>query len=98
MKYYLFKVKYESLCRLNNDQYEEYTYKYGREDSGHWEINNDIKSENIIRELTEKEAKSKIAEIDDYAYDDYHESYYSYQTSDGQTHSVYTYQDYIDRD
>ena len=46
-KYYLIGDNeddyFNTLFRVGNNEYQKYTYNYGREDSGHWEDDDNLK-------------------------------------------------------
>ncbi|MDD4624260.1 MAG: hypothetical protein PHX40_02710 [Bacilli bacterium] len=111
-KYYLIGDNeddyFNTLFRVGNNEYQKYTYNYGREDSGHWEDDNDLKdiflnNKSNIKSITYKEMQSKQMIIDDDAYEEFHTHSYEKVDENGNTHVDYIYFDYrvqydIDKD
>lgn len=111
-KYYLIGDNeddyFNTLFRVGNNEYQKYTYNYGREDSGHWEDDNDLKdiflnNKSNIKSINYKEMQSKQMRIDDDAYEEFHTHSYEKVDENGNTHVDYIYFDYrvqydIDKD
>lgn len=103
MEYYTIREKnsdYKTLCRIQDGVFSIYTYE--NKSTGEWLKNSEYekifnnKDNNYIIEIPDdKEIESIKNEIDNDAYDDYHEHYDDGEVdSKGRRHKVYIYQDY----
>lgn len=111
-KYYLIGDNeddyFNTLFRVGNNQYQKYTYNYGREQFGHWEDDDNLKdiflnNKSNIKSIDYKEMQSKQMIIDDDAYEEFHTHSYEKVDENGNTHVDYIYFDYrvqydIDKD
>lgn len=104
MKYYVVEkniegISIKTLCRLKNNIIE--IYDYDEKPRGEWLKNEEF--EKILKEKNEKyiiyepnqaEINNLKQEINDFAYDDYHESSSYIKDDKGKRHREYIYQDY----